>query len=139
MSKVKAAAELLDKVKPDWYTDIDLGTLSLTDSWFCVLGQVYGNFSHGFVRAQSDACDGTHGEERFDLEAFLVYALLPWSRTRAWKKEIRKRRREKDMNIGEIEKVVEIEPIPEEVEAPVEPSPTPAPEPSPEKREPVPA
>lgn len=41
-ARVAAGAEFLDKVKPDWWRDIDVGTLSLNSCAECVLGQLYG-------------------------------------------------------------------------------------------------
>lgn len=40
-ARVAAGAEFLDKVKPNWWRNIDVGTLELNSCAKCVLGQLY--------------------------------------------------------------------------------------------------
>lgn len=39
---VAAGAEYLDRIKPDWYEAIDVGTLTISSDCHCVLAQTYG-------------------------------------------------------------------------------------------------
>lgn len=50
MPKTTAAqrgAKLLDRVRPDWYMQVQPGNLDLADTEQCVLGQLYGNYRIG--------------------------------------------------------------------------------------------
>ncbi|GAA2321287.1 hypothetical protein GCM10010149_87870 [Nonomuraea roseoviolacea subsp. roseoviolacea] len=46
-AKVAAGALALDDAEPGWYWKLDFNTLDMTHGWQCVLGQLYGVFSHG--------------------------------------------------------------------------------------------
>lgn len=41
---VKRGSTLLDHQQPNWYKNIDLNKLDLSDSDKCILGQTFGNF-----------------------------------------------------------------------------------------------
>lgn len=45
--RIQDGIELLDQQTPNWCEKIDLKTLHLDSSYFCVLGQVYGGYSSG--------------------------------------------------------------------------------------------
>jgi hypothetical protein len=46
-ARVARGARLLDRVRPGWWQEINLKTLSLDDCWVCVLGQLYGGYKFG--------------------------------------------------------------------------------------------
>lgn len=43
-SRVKAGAELLDRIRPGWHDLIDLDILEMSDCTKCVAGQIYGTY-----------------------------------------------------------------------------------------------
>lgn len=43
--RVAAGVALLDRVAPDWFERIDLYDLDMSESGYCVLGQVFGGYS----------------------------------------------------------------------------------------------
>lgn len=44
---IEAGIALLDANRPGWYRDVDLEILDLASSRRCVVGQLYGTYSHG--------------------------------------------------------------------------------------------
>ena len=44
---ISEAAELLDKVNPDWYNKVNLLTLNMMTGYSCILGQLYENYDKG--------------------------------------------------------------------------------------------
>ena len=57
--RVQRGAAFLDKVKPDWFTKIDLGSLDLASGCDCVLGQIvrFEADKEGMDGYVSDYCD----------------------------------------------------------------------------------
>lgn len=45
--RARKGARLLDRVRPDWYAEIDIDQLDLADWESCILGQLYGSFAGG--------------------------------------------------------------------------------------------
>lgn len=49
MQRAERGAELLDRVSPGWHEKIDPDILYMMCTKYCVLGQLYGDFSDGLV------------------------------------------------------------------------------------------
>ena len=83
----KAAANgaaLLDEESPGWETLIELEYLDIEDGRKCILGQVYGNYSHGKFALKLDARQAAeHG--------FLPNARPPQYVEEAWAEEVNAR------------------------------------------------
>ncbi len=84
---VQAGMELLDENVPGWECRIDPEVLDLASCQFCVLGQIYGEYTQGtrelhLVKGNPYGFDtpGGEGAEKY-------YSLL----TRAWLRVLRKR------------------------------------------------
>lgn len=65
--RVMRGVEALDATTPNWWKDIDLARLDLTDCVDCVLGQLYCEYTTG-VAALTELLDELHlvDEEHFD-------------------------------------------------------------------------
>ena len=61
-SSIKESAMLLDREQPNWYMDVNVGTLNMSSRWSCILGQIYGDYSKGTHQLDIDG-----GESGFDL------------------------------------------------------------------------
>lgn len=55
--RVQRGAALLDQVRPGWHTRIDITRLNLGSCDRCVLGQEYGDFTHGALALFTDPGD----------------------------------------------------------------------------------
>lgn len=82
---------MLDKRHPDWHQKIDLERLDMGHGQTCMLGQLYGDFSHG-ARSLHLTDDrirecGFHASAPLLMLELLAYELLD----QAWIAEIRKR------------------------------------------------
>lgn len=51
---VEKGAEVLDQIKPGWREMVNKDTLNISDTYDCILGQVFGHFEYG-TRAIRDA------------------------------------------------------------------------------------
>ena len=82
-------ARFLDRREPGWADHIRLDALDIRDSRACVLGQLYGSYGVG-ARCYDRAFRGRvlHWPARYGFAAVFFNAAL----TRAWKREILKRR-----------------------------------------------
>ncbi len=58
---VARGAELLDKAKPGWAEEIDMGELELSCPGHCILGQLFGDFCFGV----DELCDAGLMEDSF--------------------------------------------------------------------------
>jgi len=47
--RIERGAALLDTAAPGWEGKIDLNTLDLSSGWYCVVGQVYGDYIDGLA------------------------------------------------------------------------------------------
>lgn len=47
VSRIPEGVALLDDVVPNWASKVDLSRLSMSDYNWCVLGQVFGDYSEG--------------------------------------------------------------------------------------------
>ena len=88
----KRGAEFLDEKDPKWAQKVNLTTLDLGSQFFCVLGQLYGDFYDGAL-----TCNLTRHEE---IERGFDLGGSAWAKpgaydelTRCWKDEIRARRK----------------------------------------------
>lgn len=112
--RVAAGARVMDGVNPEWFWNIDLKELNLTDCYNCVIGQLHGEFYKGctelnFTKAMA-AAGGFNIAEPMDYESDLdaEYTEL----TALWRQEIIRRREEvTGMNIGEEAPAIVVEPI----------------------------
>ena len=81
---VKAGAELLDEKKPDWYTRVDLDTLDIGLASECVLGQVFGYYTHGL-----NALDITGDDSLYGFSRHVGHPSSAWDElNECWAKEI---------------------------------------------------
>lgn len=46
--RVERGAALLDRERPGWEEDVDLGRLQMTSTCDCILGQIFGTYTSGF-------------------------------------------------------------------------------------------
>ncbi len=89
---VKAGASLLDRIRPDWFLDVDTRRLDMSDERECVIAQLYGSFTSGLAALRI----GHWEARRFGIHSMLEWK---WARafayralTRAWVLEIDFRR-----------------------------------------------
>ncbi len=50
MDRVQRGAELLDRTYPGWDDSVDLSNLQLASTCRCILGQAFGDYTHGLFR-----------------------------------------------------------------------------------------
>lgn len=95
--RVNVAAGVLDTLKPGWRSDVDMHTVDMGSHRYCILGQVFGEFSNGMrefkIQAREDGvltdaygtteyfgfASGYHyvdGEERYVSDSMLMHV---WS------------------------------------------------------------
>ena len=90
--RAKAGATLLDIVRPGWADQVSPERLDLSDCQACVLGQLYGNYTEGVEKLFAMAENGTRytvaDRAGFDVVPGTTYSTL----TKAWRREIEKRR-----------------------------------------------
>ena len=53
--RIERGAALLDTAAPGWEGKIDLNTLDLSSGWYCVVGQVYGDYIDGLAELNGEA------------------------------------------------------------------------------------
>ena len=72
---VNKGAALLDKVRPNWYKEINLDTFHFLNPSLCIIGQLYGQYLNGEEALELNTlCDAVdHG---FDITAMLMYECL---------------------------------------------------------------
>ncbi|MEK7583502.1 MAG: hypothetical protein AAB483_03845 [Patescibacteria group bacterium] len=85
--RVQRGAALLDKRVPGWVMRINLETLDIGESQFCVLGQLFKSYSNGFQALGIPGGAGIHGFNSIGGKS-AEYALL----NPAWKCLIKRRR-----------------------------------------------
>jgi len=79
IKRVNAGMKALDKEKPDWIEDVAINKLNMGDGYYCICGQVFGEFGN-------DACRAFFGIPQawkaFDNKArqlgFCASNLVPW-------------------------------------------------------------
>lgn len=89
MKEVKLGAKLLDEKYPNWYIEIKLKKLSMSDIDNCILGQLFGSYFFGIKVLGIDA----------EKSGFTIINANPITKSewkplnKAWKKQIKKRRK----------------------------------------------
>lgn len=81
---VARGAELLDRVKPEWFTLIDLGTLDMALPRYCILGQLYGNYWDGLELLELTGTRDVQAYYGFDLEFFPCAGFTALEAAPAW-------------------------------------------------------
>lgn len=84
-ARVKFGAEELDRIKPDWYTEIAISEIWMADDFYCILGQLYGSYAEGLHQngwSPGAAIDRGFAEPNFDYQEI----------TECWVSEITGRR-----------------------------------------------
>ena len=79
----------------DWYKDISLKNLDMGEECHCILGQLYGNYFDGsFQKGDEVAVDFCDLSPRFGFDISHDWPIVDSYNklTKAWKKEIKKRR-----------------------------------------------
>lgn len=61
--RVRRGVELLDRVAPNWWQQIETNELAMEEACNCILGQLYGLYSHG-VALVFKAGSPTHQEHQ---------------------------------------------------------------------------
>ena len=79
----------LDTVNPGWFKKINLNNLDVSNFYKCPLGQLFGNYSKGYIRAGYSDIDIKSRE----LHGFTAMgcSVLEDKLTATWKRAIKKR------------------------------------------------
>lgn len=78
-------AKFLDKIRPGWYREVKLSSLSMNDCHQCILGQIYGEYTRGLFTL------GFWGSATCHVLGF-AFTDSPTKIARLWKTQIRIRR-----------------------------------------------
>lgn len=78
----------LDKIYPNWWRKINLDFLDMSDSRRCILGQLYGDYTHAWNKYRDEIDFDDYGFSVSALEdKYEMYAELEW----LWIQEVEKR------------------------------------------------
>lgn len=97
-SQVNSGCLFLDKIYPNWYREINLYKLDMSNRYCCILGQLYKEYGKGLEILGYQEFYGAKEEDNNAFQFIHGFSLLPSSSlmdnlelTEEWEKQITKR------------------------------------------------